>query len=282
MAAIPPVDLKPGSGVIILSLLSPPPTVCVGESVPIQVFVQDAVYGLPPGLTDVTMTSRLGANASVYTVGGPTTLTYKPETEGTDTIQINAFNVYSSPGILSLPARVEHCGWTWKLSYSGTYPNPQGYWTYYEAATVGNGTLQVQNNGQDLELSGTGTIDFSVDADGSDANGSCSLDQTPAGSASVHVEGKLDQPSPGSMMLKFSFEPVRLPGGSKFLCQVQGQEVTIPFPLPNTTVELNTLPLSAVVLPTGSSSYSQSVSTALVWLLPGNGSVELSLSRLSP
>ena len=280
--ALRPADLKPGSGVIILTLMNSLPTVCLGESAPIEVFMQDAVYGLPPGATNVSMTSRLGASSSQLVGGGPLTLTYKPEREGTDTIVINAVNVYSTPGMLSIPARVEKCGWSWKLTYSGTYPNPKGFWTFYEDASVGDGTLKVQENGSGLELTGDGTIDFSVDLNGTDPTTSCALDETPEGSARVHVQGMLDQPGPGSMMLNFNFDPVELSGGAEIPCEMLGNPVTIPYPLPSTTVDLNSFGLSTVVLPTSSGSYSQPVTTAILWQLPGRGSLELNLTRSSP
>jgi hypothetical protein len=258
------------------------PTVCLGESAPIEVFMQDAVYGLPPGATNVSMTSRLGASSSELVGGGPLTLTYKPEREGTDTIVINAINVYSTPGMLSIPARVEKCGWSWKLTYSGTYPNPQGFWNYYEQASVSDGTLKVQSNGSGHDLIGEGTVVFSVDLDGTDPNTSCALDHAPEGTATVNVQGTTEQPGSGSMLLHFSFGSVNLPGGGKIPCQVLGNPVTIPYPLPSTTVDLSSLVRSEVVVSTGAGSYSQPVSTALVWELPGSGSLEIHLTPLSP
>lgn len=280
--ALRPADLKPGSGVIILTLMNSIPRVCLGESAPIEIFMQDAVYGLPPGATFLTMTSRLGASASFLTPGGPISLTYKPERDGSDTIVINAINVYSTPGMLSIPVQVEKCGWSWKLTYSGTYPNPKGFWTFYEDSSVGDGTLKVLGNGSGLELNGEGTVDFSVDLIGTDPNTTCVLDQTPEGSAMVHVRGMLNQPGPGSMMLNFSFDPVGLSGGAQIPCEMLGNPVTVPFPLPSTTVDLNPFNLSAVVLPTNAGSYSQPIATALLWQIPGSGSLELNLTRLSP
>jgi hypothetical protein len=279
------LDLEPGSGVILLTLMSSPSTVCLGESAPIQIFIQDVVNGILPGLTNIRMTSRLGASEDVFTVvlGGWITLNYKPVYEGSDTIEIFAFNPYSSPATLSLPVHVGRCGWDWKLTYSGIYPNPKGFWTFYEDASVGNGTLQVESTGSKRQLSGEGKVDFSVDMNGSDPSSViCALDQTPQGSTAVHVTGSLDQPGPGSMVLNFSFDPAQVSGGSQFQCQVLGQAVTVPFPFPSATVDLNALALKEVILPTGSGSYSQPVTTAVVWLLPGSGSIELSLRRLSP
>jgi hypothetical protein len=282
-AALRPVYQEPGSGVTILTLMTPPQTICVGESSPIQIFMQDLVYGIPPGLTIVTMTSRLGASATLPTaLGGWVTLDYKPEIAGTDTIEIYTTNVYSSPGMLSIPAIVEACTWHWELTYSGVYPNPKGFWTYYEEASVEDGTLEIHDRGRSsLELQGKGTVDFSVDSNGTNPTVSCSLDQAPEGSTTVRVDGILNQPGPGSMILNFTFETAELPGGSEFQCQVMDQQQTIPFPLPSTTIALNELPLSGVVVPTGSSSHSRPVSTAILWQLPGKGSVRLRLIRLT-
>jgi hypothetical protein len=283
-SALRPVYQKPEPGLIVLTLLSPPRTICVGESEPIQIFAQDTVYGIPRGFTTFIMTSPLGANEilTTYALGGLVTLNYKPVAEGSDMIQINTLNSYSQSIILNFPAIVERCTWHWELTYSGVYPNPKGYWTYYEKASVEDGTLEIHDRGRSyLELEGKGTVDFFVDAIGADPSGACSLDQVPEGSTTVHVDGIMNQPGPGSMILNFTFETAGLPGGSKFQCLVMDQQTTIPFALPSTTINLNALPLSRVVVPTGSSSHSRPVSTAILWQIPGSGSVRLRLIRLS-
>jgi hypothetical protein len=280
--ALRPADLEPGSGVIILTLMNSIPKICVGDSAPIEIFMQDAVYGLPPGGTYLTMTSRLAASISLLTLGGPISLTYTPEKEGSDTIEINAINVYSTPGVLSIPVIVEKCGWSWKLSYSGTYPNPKGFWTYYEDASVKDGTLKVEANGSGSDLIGEGTVVFSVDLDGSNPTISCALDNAPEGAARVNVRGTLARPGSGSMLLHFSFESIKLPGGGKIPCQVLGNPVTMPYPLPGTSVDLGSLVSSEVIVSTNAGSYSQPVTTALVWQLPGSGSLEIHLTPLSP
>ena len=74
-AAIPPADLTPGSGVTL-----PDADECAANSLrgregaPVEIFIQDLVYGIPPGATLVTMTSRLGGSETIMTIGGPTTL----------------------------------------------------------------------------------------------------------------------------------------------------------------------------------------------------------------
>ena len=191
-------------------------------------------------------------------------------------------NVYSMPGFLSLPAHVEGCKWTWKFTYSGTYPNPKGFWTFYEDATVADGTLEVVTTyGHELELKGEGTVDVSVDQNGSDESTTCALDQPPEGSASVQVTGRLDQPMPGMMQVHFSFDPVNLSGGGKFHCQVIDSQNIIPFALPSTTFDVNALSLSSVVVSTNSDSLSWPVPQAILWELPGSGSFQFKFTRVS-
>lgn len=283
-SALQPVYQKPGPGLIVLTLLSPPRTICVGESEPIQIFVQDSVYGIPRGYTTFMMTSPLGANETLltYPLGGLVTMNYKPAAAGTDAVQILAINPYSQSIILNFTTIVEQCTWHWELTYSGVYPNPKGYWTYYEKASVEDGTLEIHDRGRGyLELEGKGTVDFSVDTIGADPSGVCSLDRLPEGSTTVRVDGIMNQPESGSMILNFTFETAALPGGSKFQCLVMDQQVTIPFALPSTTFNLSALPLSGLVVPTGSSSHSRPVSSAILWQIPGSGSVRLRLIRLT-
>jgi hypothetical protein len=275
-AALP--TLQP-PGALVVTAMSPPPRVCLGESTPIQIFVSDAVTGLPLGGAVVTMTSSLGAAATAWTPGGPVTLTYQPRSEGSDSLQIQAVAPNSAAGAFSLPAQVERCSWTWELSYAGTYPGPQGFWTFYEQAS-GSGSLQVEGNGS--ALSGEGTVEVSADMSGADPHTTCSLNQTPQGVAGVTVTGTLGVPSSGSMMVNFSFDQASLPGGGTIQCDMFGEQVSVPMPMPSASADLNAFGLASVVVPTDSGSVSRSISTAVVWQVAGNGSLDLVLTRSSP
>jgi hypothetical protein len=277
------VEPKLPIGLVWLQILSPSPDICLGESAPILVAVYDHALGIPVGSLTVGLSSKLGASDMQITIGGAGTyLKYQPQRAGDDEIKIYVDTSFSGSSSITIPARVTQCGWHWSLYYSGTFPNPKGFWTFFEKASVIHGTLKTSDllgSRKESKLEGEGEMKVSVDMNGTNPQMSCALNNVPEATDNVQVTGTLNQPGPGSMTISLQFNPVSLPGGSKFQCQVLGQRTEVPLAFPSATIDLNALGLTDMVLSTATrlSHYSKTISTAIVWQLPGSGDLTFDL-----
>jgi hypothetical protein len=274
-------------GGVWIDIISKTPEVCLGSSAPVQVIAYDYALGIPVGTVTASLTSKLGASDSQFTIGGMIAeLTYKPTKAGEDTITVRVETPLSGEASIPIPAYVVNCGWKWYLRYSGTYPNPKGFWTFYENAIVSDGTLHVNDpmRADDApQLDGYGDIKVSVDMSGTNPQMSCDLNKAPEATAKVNITGTLNKPETGFMTISLQVDPVSLPGGSKFQCQVLGNKADVPFAFPSATIDLNALGLTDLVLPASRThtSYSRDISTAIVWQIPGSGSFRIDLVPLA-
>jgi hypothetical protein len=273
-------------GAVWFDIVSKTPAVCLGGSAPVQVIVYDFALGIPVGNVTASLSSKLGASDSQLTLGGMMTeLTYKPTQVGDDTITVLVETLFSGKTSIPIPAYVVNCGWKWYLRYSGTYPNPKGFWTFYENAVVSEGNLRVSDPMRAMaepKLEGYGDMKVSLDMSGTNPQMSCALNNAPEATAKVTITGTLNKPGPGSMTISLQVDPVSLPGGSKFQCKVLNQMVDVPQAFPSTTIDLNALGLTDLVLSASRTyaSYSREISTAIVWQIPGLGSLTIDLEPL--